>query len=347
MYWPLKVDEMNINELINRNYIPVIDPTTPNSPAEQGANAFLAEYGGTIEEVALICKKEDGLVTFRSGAAPSDRNYENFFTDFTELANDLGMRTHALAYAYGDSYLGMDSNYAIGRSDGTEIHDYVDPSMEGYWKHLTYITREIARKPVQSLIFQEFHFPRQEYSFTRRAMRKFSEISGVSLDTTYVDIQKDPPIQQMFEEWRANLVSTAFQETVDSAKSEETKLNVGMIVPVDPETDWDNGYLRHFGINLDKIIEISGYIIYHIMPYSPMYPEPGTPGWDVLVKALRSSNLYEASGYKKALFIWGLENEEDIGWIDRLVEEVRAEKVFARLDHPTKYTVKREIHRGV
>ncbi len=338
---------MNIEELIDRNYIPVIDPTTPNSPASQGANAFLAEYGGTIEEVALICKKEDGLVTFRSGAAPSDRKYENFFTDFTELANDLGMRTHALAYAYGDSYLGMDSNYAIGRSDGTEIHDYVDPSMEGYIKHLTYITREIARKPIQSLIFQEFHFPRQEYSFTRRAMRKFSEISGVSLDTTYIDIQKDPQIQKMFEEWRSTLISTAFRETVNSAKSEQSGLDVGMIIPIDPETNWNEGFLPHFGIKLDKIIEQSGYVIFHVMPYSPMYPEPGTSSWDFLVRALRSSILYEASGYKKDLFLWGLQNEDDIEWIDRLVEEVRAEKVFARLDHPLKYTVKREIYRGV
>ncbi|MFX0183774.1 MAG: hypothetical protein ACFE95_11890 [Candidatus Hodarchaeota archaeon] len=338
---------MNIDQLIEKKFVPVIDPTTPNSPAEQGANAFLAEYGGVVEEVALVCKKEDGLVTFRSGAAPSDRNYENFFTDFTELANDLGMQTHAFSYAFGDSYLGMDSNYAIGRSDGTEIHDYIDPSMEGYWKHLTYIAREVARKPIQSLIFQEFQYPRQEYSFSRRSIRKFSEISGVSLDTSYIDIQKDPSIQRMFEDWRVDLISTAFREVVDSAKSEQPNLNVGMVVSVDPETEWSDGFIRHFGINIDKIIEISGYVIFHIMPFSPMYPEPGTLGWDTLVRALRSSALYEASGYKKALFVWGLENEEDIEWINTLKQEVNAERVFARLEHPPKYTVKREIHRGV
>ncbi|MFX0172193.1 MAG: hypothetical protein ACFE9L_09750 [Candidatus Hodarchaeota archaeon] len=338
---------MKLDQLIDMNFVPVIDPTIPNSPAEQGANAFLAEYGGIVEEVALVCKKEDGLVTFRSGAAPSDRNYENFFTDFTELANDLGMQTHAFAYAFGDSYLGMDSNYAIGRSDGTEIHDYIDPSIEGYWKHLTHIAREVARKPVQSLILQEFQYPRQEYSFSRRSVRKFAEISGVSLDTSYIDIQKDPPIQRMFEDWRVDLISTAFREVVDSAKSEQPGLNVGMVIPVDPETEWNDGFIRHFGLNIDKIIEISGFVIFHIMPYSPMYPEPGTPGWDTLVRALRSSALYEASGYKKALFVWGLENEEDVEWIEKLKQEVNAERVFTRLEHPPKYTVKREIHRGV
>jgi hypothetical protein len=338
---------MNIDQLIDHKFIPVIDPTVSESPAEGGANAFLAEYGGILEEVALICKKEDGLVTYRSGAAPSDRNYENFFTDFTELANDLGMKTHAIAYAFGDSYLGSDPNYAIGRSDGTEIHDYVDPSMEGYWKHLTYIAREVARKPVQSIIFQEFLFPRQEYPFSKRAVRKFSEISGVSLDITYIDIQKDPAIQRIFEDWRSNLISTAFRETVERAKSEQPNLDIGMIIPVDPETEWNEGFVRHFGINIDKIIEISGYMIFHIMPYSPMYPEPGTPGWDILVRALRSSLLYEASGYKKALFVWGLANEEDISWLEKLKQEVKAEHVFARLDSPIKYTVKREIHRGV
>ncbi|MHA2175481.1 MAG: hypothetical protein ACXABI_11685 [Candidatus Hodarchaeales archaeon] len=104
---------MNLDELIQHGFIPVIDPTTPDSLAGQGANAFLAEYGGVVEEVALVCKKEDGLVTFRSGAAPSDRNYENFFTDFTELANDLGMKTHAFSYAFGDTYLGADQKSVV------------------------------------------------------------------------------------------------------------------------------------------------------------------------------------------------------------------------------------------
>jgi hypothetical protein len=338
---------LNIDQLIDHNYIPVIDPTTKDSPAEKGANAFLAEYGGVVEELALVCKKEDGLVTYRSGAAPSDRNYENFFTDFTELANDLGLRTHAIAYAFGDSYLGMDPNYSIGRSDGTVIHDYIDPSMEGYWKHLNFIAREIATKPIRSLILQEFLFPRQEYSFSRRSVRKFAEISGVSLDVTYLDIQKDPAIQRMFEDWRVELITTAFREATEMAKGETPDLDVGMIVPVDPETEWNEGYIRHFGINLDQIIEISGYIVYHLMPYSPMYPEPDTPGWDILLRSIRSSALYEESGYKKALFIWGLENEEDVDWLDALREEVKADHVFGRLEHPPKYTVKREIHRGV
>ncbi|UCE13443.1 MAG: hypothetical protein JSV04_14825 [Candidatus Heimdallarchaeota archaeon] len=338
---------MNIDQLIDRGYVPVIDPTSPQSPAEMGANAFLAEYGGVVEEVALVCKKEDGLVTYRSGAAPSDRTYENFFTDFAELANDLGLRTHALAYAFGDSYLGADPNYAIGRSDGTIIHDYVDPSMEGYWKHLNHISREVATKPIQSLVFQEFLFPRQEYSFARRSIRKFAEISGVSLVVSYLDIQKDPPIQRLFEEWRADLISTAFRETTEIAKSEKPDLDIGMVVPVDPETDWNNGFIRHFGINIDHIIEICGYIVFHLMPYSPMYPEPNSPGWDLLVRAISSSALYEESGYKKALFVWGLETEEDVSWLDALKEDIKADNVFARLELPPKYTVKREIHRGV
>jgi hypothetical protein len=338
---------LNLDELIEHGFIPVIDPTTPDSLAGQGANAFLAEYGGVVEEVALVCKKEDGLVTFRSGAAPSDRNYENFFTDFTELANDLGMKTHAISYAFGDSYLGADPNYSIGRSDGTLMSTYVDPSMDGYWKHMSQISREVARKPIKSLIFQEFLFPRQEFSFSRRAVRKFAELSGVSLDTTYLDIQKEPSIQKMFEDWRADLISSAFRQTVENAKSERPELDIAMVVPVDPETDWNEGFARHYGINLDRIIEICGYVIYHIMPYSPMYPEPNTPSWETLIHALRSSPLYEESGYKKALFVWGMESEEEIGWLETLKQEVKAERIFARLEYPEKYTIKREIHRGV
>jgi hypothetical protein len=151
----------------------------------------------------------------------------------------------------------------------------------------------------------------------------------------------------MFEDWRSNLITTAFQESVELAKGERSDIDIGMIIPADPETEWNEGYIRHFGINIDKIIEICGYLIFHIMPYSPMYPEPDTPSWEALVRAIKSSILYEETGYKKALFLWGLESEDDVDWLNALKEEVRAERIFARLEHPLKYTVKREIHRGV
>jgi len=48
---------LRLDELIEHNYIPVIDPTTPDSPAEKGANAFLAEYGGTLKKFAWFVKK--------------------------------------------------------------------------------------------------------------------------------------------------------------------------------------------------------------------------------------------------------------------------------------------------
>ncbi|MHA1512492.1 MAG: hypothetical protein ACTSRJ_00295 [Candidatus Hodarchaeales archaeon] len=85
---------------------------------------------------------------------------------------------------------------------------------------MSYIAREVARKPIRSLILQEFHFPRQEFSFSKRAVRKFAEISGVSLVTSYLDVQKDPSVQRMFEDWRSDLISTAFRESVENAKSE-------------------------------------------------------------------------------------------------------------------------------
>ena len=119
-----------------------------------------------------------------------------------------------------------------------------------------------------------------------------------------------------------------------------------MVIPVDPETDWSDGFVRHYGINLDRVIEISGYVIYHIMPYSPMYPELDSPSWEQLSQSLRSSPLYEESGYKKSLFVWGLDGEEDVDWLKALKEEVRAERIFGRLEYPEKYSIKREIHRG-
>lgn len=341
------MENLDFNDLIDHNIIPCLDPTIPTGPAERGANAFLAEYGGLVEEVAIITKKEDGLVLFRSGAAPSDREHENFFTDFSELANDLGIKTHAFAYGFGDSFLGQDNNYSIQRSGGTRFHDYVCPTNDGYWKHLYQITREITRHAITSIILQETHFPRAEFPFSRRAVRQFSEISGVTLDTTYVDLERDPTMLRMYEDYRVDIISRGMREIVEMARMEKPDISVGMMVPIDPETDWINGVRKHFGIDIDQISRITNHLVFHIMPYSPLFPEegPGSTEWDDLVNSLSISG--GLSSFSKDLFLWGLADETDLGWLDQLRDEINPQRIFARLDHPPKYVRKREIHRNL
>ena len=71
--------------------------------------------------------------------------------------------------------------------------------------------------------------------------------------------------------------------------------------------------------------------------------------WAYWAARLRADNVAQVryAVYPMELPIADQTDEDEIDWLDQLRDEVRADRVFARLEHPPKYSVKREIHRGV
>jgi hypothetical protein len=53
------------------------------------------------------------------------------------------------------------------------------------------------------------------------------------------------------------------------------------------------------------------------------------------------------SDFEFSLYLWGIQNEFNIDWLDQLKSDVNAEKVFVRLDTPPQYNIKREVTRGL
>ncbi|MFX0116172.1 MAG: hypothetical protein ACFFB3_16600 [Candidatus Hodarchaeota archaeon] len=110
---------MDVREVLSKGFVLILDPTAKSTEAEPGStdpNAFLAEHGGWIEEVAIVAKAESGHVTYKSAAAPTHQNA--IFPDFVELANDLGIRVYAVVHSMGDQYFGQDYQYTALRSGG-------------------------------------------------------------------------------------------------------------------------------------------------------------------------------------------------------------------------------------
>ncbi|MFX0062618.1 MAG: hypothetical protein ACFFC7_10610 [Candidatus Hermodarchaeota archaeon] len=336
---------MDIREVISQKLVLILDPTSTDNPELTDVNEFLAQFGGIVDEIALVAKAENGRVTYRSAAAPADPGNEEFFPSFANLARDLGVKTHGVISAYGDTYMGQQYGYSLVRSGGQEIRDFVCPSQQAYTRYLATVAREIARQPVDSIILTEFFYPRNSFCFCRRCSRMFSELTGQSKDITFLEISKNANLIRRYYDWRVEIVTSNLREIIESARSEKPNIECSIVIPVDPDTDWLEGAREQFGLDVFAITEqVTVSLIYHIMPFSLMYPAVDSPQWNILAERL-TPNIQPK--VKKSLLVWGLENEDRVPWLPPLAQRINAGSIFGRMDYPTLYSRKTEIHRGL
>ena len=331
-------DTLDIRELLSREIVLTIDP----AQSTLDANSILAEWGGYIKELAVVAKAEDGRVSYPSAAAPSSTD---FLADFSALASDLDIKTYAIVHSFGDSFMGEDFAYSTGRSGEMVERDFVCPRNTSFWKYMGTICREIARFPVTGIILAEHYYPRQEYCFCKRCRRELDELTGVGFDVTYTQLSKAANILPRFHSWRQETITESLREIMNSVKSEREDMEIYVMVPLDPATDWGEGVRTHMGMDPEAIVGLGAGIVFHTMPFTPMYPEPGDENFLKLVQGTRVAR--RAQEHKKDLFIWGLEREENVSWLERLKQEAKAQRIMARLDYPESFNRKIEIHRGL
>ena len=150
---------------------------------------------------------------------------------------------------------------------------------------------------------------------------------------------------RMYYDWHVEIITANLKDIITAAKSEKSQIECSIVIPVDPDTEWLEGAREQFGLDVFEITEQTGAnLIYHIMPYSLMYPAANSPQWDVLVDKL-TPNIEPK--VKKALLVWGLENEDTLAWLHPLMQRIKAKPIFGRMDYPTLYSRKTEIHRGL
>ncbi|MFW9991463.1 MAG: hypothetical protein ACFFD4_05345 [Candidatus Odinarchaeota archaeon] len=339
---------MELGDILEKKHIVVIDPYSERDPSTFEVDTLMVEIAEQVEEVALVTKSESGKVLYKSMAAPRDSRFPDYFPSFVQLANDLGIKVHAFIYAHGDSFMGAQRGYSVLRSGSQEVREFVCPSQKSYWKYLSTVAREVARFPVDSVIFSELMYPRQEYCFCQRCRREFSDEYNASFEVTFSELANEPEYYDRFVDWRSELIGSTLSEIFDSARraSPNPDLRTGLVLPLDPETGWVEGARVHHGLDLPFIGDVSRSLVLHVMPWSPLYPEPGTDTWNAMVSTIKGMRRIR-SDFELSLYIWGVQNEFNIDWLDQLKDEVKAEHVFVRLDTPPLYNIKREITRGL
>ncbi|MHA2335240.1 MAG: hypothetical protein ACXAEU_24630, partial [Candidatus Hodarchaeales archaeon] len=295
---------MDMQDILEKQYIMVIDPYSERDSSSFEVDSLMVEIAEHVEEVAIVVKAESGKVLYRSMAAPRESRFPEYFPSFVQLANDLGIKVNAFIYAHGDNFMGSQRGYSVERSGGAEVREFVCPSQKSYWKYLSTVAREIARYPVESIVFTEMMYPRQEYCFCKRCRREFSDEHNIEFETSFTELSKEPEYYERFTDWRSELIGSTLSEVFDSARRAKPGINTSVILPLDPETEWVEGARVHHGLDLSYIADVTNSLVLHIMPWSPLYPEPETDTWNTLVGMIKAIKRIR-SDFEFSLYLWG------------------------------------------
>jgi len=334
---------LEIRELLLRGGVLVIDPYS----STETPNEFLAKYGGYINEVALVAKHESGYALYKSSSAPTDAKQQDFYSTFSRIADDIGIKVYGVIHGMLDKYFGMDPKYSVEKSGGFRISDYVCPFKESYWRYLGSIAKEIVNFPTYGIVLRGIGYPSKDFCFCDQCRREFSEMTGIERDFSFEFILRDKELFDKWVEWRVENVNKAVETVVSMVRSVKPDLEVLVGAYFDPETNFIEGAREHFGQDVSKLADITSHILIHVMPWSPMLPDVGTNDYsNLLQKMLFTRNLNKADK-KHSLFVWGLSEDSDWSMVSSLKKETNAEKIFVRTDYPEGYQEMRETRLGL
>ncbi|MHA2362324.1 MAG: hypothetical protein ACXAC7_00080 [Candidatus Hodarchaeales archaeon] len=334
---------MDLQEAINKGFTVILDPSADYEYPDP--TTFLSSYYKDGLEIAVVAKNELGKVHYRSFSAPKDNQHPEYFSSFAQIASEFEIPVHGVIHSFGDAFLGHDPNYSCKRGiGGEEIPEFVSPANTSFWKYTSSIAKEVCRHNISSLIIAEHYFPRLGYCMDRSVQTELKNLVGErirSLD----EILNDEDLFFKFVEWRAGAVNSALNEIVETVKRENAEINVEIIIPLDPVTEWLTGAGLHLGLELDLLANTCDGFIMHLMPWSPMFPTTGGHDWLELAERLKLIRK-KYPNKRLSLLLGNLEQEWDVSWFESLAQEIRADKIYGYMANGRLFNIKREIHRG-
>jgi hypothetical protein len=336
-----------IRPLLIKGWVLTIDPYSAGMP--ESPDEFIAKYGGSTDEIAIPAKHWLGTTLYRSSVAPNDEKYGSFFSDFTSIASEVGIKVYATFSVFPDRYFAQDPRYTSVKSGGLDVKEFVCPSQTAYWKHIVSAAREVVRHPIKGIVLMKPMYPRREFCFCKRCRREFAELAGIEFDFVLESLMRDPELYEKFLTWRAEKISTVLSEIVTAVKEEKSDIETIATVDFDSKTNFLEGTREHFGQNIPKLTEITGHLLIHLMPFDPMYPEEGSATYRKVVAQMGFAEQLQRTGKKISLYIWGVKQstDEELFSIEQLARKIGCEKIFAQADIPAVYREWREIQSGI
>ena len=162
---------MVIKEILVNDGVLIVDPKAIKETPDE----FLAKYGSYMDSVCLIAKSEAGTTFYPSFTAPKDQEHGDFFSSFAQIASDIGIKVFAIIHSNIDYYLSQNPNFQMKQSGGSLIRGYICPIRQQYWYYLAELGLEVAKHPIEGIIFKDATFPRENTCFCENCKREFAE----------------------------------------------------------------------------------------------------------------------------------------------------------------------------
>ncbi len=345
------------SRLLQLGIIPVLDPSSSRETASSSLfdpSSFLAEYGELLEEIAVLAKSETGRVTYRSMVAPVDPKHNEYFENFANIASQLDIGVTAVVHAFGDEYFALQEPYRAYQSGYRKSIHYVCPRSEKYVRYLATLIREITRLPVSEIMLLEFFYPLRTFCFCRRCNKDLKQEFNVEFDVDLEDL-KDPYESERYENFRAQAIMYALNEVVNvSELSSLPNITLGLVIPLDPLTNWSDGLMYHFGLNLRSLSTVDWplRVILHPFPFQKILPNHNHPLWNECHDNIIAIKNILGSRIPTDVFFWNLRVQDMTNFSEILLKikntsELEIEKVYGNVDEPSSFKDKRKIYKQV
>ncbi len=330
---------MDIRQVLLKNGTLVIDPAEMNIPPDE----FLATYGTYLEKICLVAKSESGTSYYPSYNAPKDQKYGDYFSTFAQIASDIGIKTYALIHGNLDYYFSRDPNFRMYQSGGFPVEGYVCPNQSRYWFYLSEIAKEITQAPIDGILLKDFHFPRINTCFCDNCRREFSNMAMLDRDFSIEQLKRNERLFARWVQFRAERL-TKMVSTLISNVHQVKKITVMPEIMFDPQTNYLDGALEHFGQGIESLRTISPHLLVHLFPWTDELPKTEQEIEKFTEALIPFQEIM--NNVRTSIYVWGI-TDEKAALAEKVKDTIQSENLFYQMTVPPTLLSRRSLHLGL
>jgi len=316
---------------------------------ETTAKDFLSQYASYMDSVGIVGKGPTGHAIYPSRTAPVEEQHVQFFEEWVDLTNALGIKNVIAMDLYTDGWFARDPKYQTITPEGDAMKHQICPNRPSFWQYGAEIIKEMGTYPIEEIILFGTGFIRDRFCFCDRCRKEFAPIVGQEPERlTYPYITENPEYHAKWHEWRQAKVNEGIRYLRDAAlesdrdTGRELPLKLAVEVLLDPETGFSEGAKTEYGYDYAKINEITGDILINLYPWSPLLPLKGSAEYDTLVESLYFTNEFSRRGGRASLFRWGVTTIDQMQELKTLASDAGIDRVVISPHYPADYSHRRE-----
>ena len=335
----------NFREFFMEKLVVLLKP----EDVETSAKEFISVYASYMQGAGIVGKDPSGHVSFPSRTAPVEESNIEFFEEWVDLNNALGIHTVASMDFYTDIWFARDPKYQTMTAEGVAMQHQICPNREEFWEYGAEIIKELGSYPIHEILLFGTGFIRDHFCFCERCRDEFAPLVDQEPSRlTYAYIAENPEYHEKWHEWRSEKVHAGISRLQEAAKESdeavgrENPLSIAVEILLDPETNLTEGARTEYGYDHKKILDITKNVMVNLYPWSPTLPQSGTKEYDDLIEALYFSTEFKRRGGTVSLFRWGVSSIEHMRELKQIGKDASIDRFLGTFSYPSDYRERRE-----